>query len=298
MRAEPRPVTTLRIGSRLLRMERPLVMGIMNVTPDSFYAASRSYEAGRLEQRVMQLKEEGADIVDIGGYSTRPGAAEVTADEEYTRVARGLEAVRRLWPEAVVSVDTFRAGVAEKVIRDWHAEIINDISGGDLDPEMWPVVADMHVAYVLMHTRGTPQNMQHLTDYNDVAAEVLADLLFKADRLKQMGVADIILDPGFGFAKTVEQNFELLAALDVMRRAGYPILAGLSHKSMIWKTLDITADEAETGTVVLDTIALLQGADIIRVHNVKNASQTISLLQTMLNAQCSMLNERNERAAR
>lgn len=272
---------SIRIKGTLLDFSRPWVMGIVNVTPDSFYAGSRTPSAADVERRVAQMKADGADCIDIGGYSSRPGADDVSADEEYRRLATGLEAIRKVWPEAVVSVDTFRSDVARRCVEEWGVDIINDIGGGTLDPEMTPTVAALHVAYVLMHMRGTPSTMASLTNYDDVVADILADLAFKADDLRQAGVADVIIDPGFGFAKTVEQNFELLGRLQEFRILQCPLLAGLSRKSMIWKSLGTTPAESLAGTVALDTVALLHGADIVRVHDVREAVQTVRLLSRL-----------------
>ncbi len=276
-------ILSINTGGRLLSFERPKVMGILNATPDSFYSGSRAMCADDILQRVRLLREEGADILDIGGYSTRPGAAEVDSKEEYRRLALALEIVRDEWPEAIVSVDTFRADVALRCIEDWNVAIINDIGGGDLDPEIWQVVADKKVAYVLMHMRGTPKTMGTLTDYEDVTAEVLSDLAFKTARLHEMGVADVIIDPGFGFAKTVEQNYRLLSDLHEFKSIGGPVLAGLSRKTMLWKPLGITPDQAANATTVANTIALLNGADILRVHDVRNAVETVNITQNIKN---------------
>ena len=231
-----------------------------------------------LAERVGRMMEEGADIVDIGGYSSRPGAADVSPEEEYSRLESGLEVIRTVWPEAVVSVDTFRSDVARRCVEEWGVEIINDISGGDLDAEMWETVASLKVAYVLMHMRGTPQTMTGLTDYENVTAETLSNLAFKVAALHGMGVTDVIVDPGFGFAKNVEQNYQLLSGLREFRLTGCPVLAGLSRKTMIWKPLCITPDEAANGTTVLNTIALLNGADILRVHDVRAAVEAVRLV--------------------
>ena len=242
----------------------PKVMGIINVTPDSFYEASRTPGRDAIAARLEAMMAEGADIIDIGGYSSRPGAAEVSPDVEYAR-----------------SVDTFRGSVARRCVEEWEADIINDIGGGTLDPEMWATVADLNVPYILMHTRGTPATMQGLTEYADVVADVISDLAFKASSLRQMGVADIIIDPGYGFAKTVEQNYRLLAAIPEFKRMGMPVLAGISHKTMIWKPLGITPAESTLPTVALDAIALQLGADIIRVHEVLPAVQTVRMLSLL-----------------
>ena len=265
------------LKGRLFTADRPLVMGIVNVTPDSFFAASRVDGDGLLS-RVAVMIDEGADILDIGGYSTRPGAAEVSADEELARLLPAVNRVREAYPDAIISVDTFRADVARKCV-EAGADIINDIGGGDLDPDMFATVADLKVPYVLMHMRGTPADMQSRTDYDDVAADVLRDLAFKTDRLHQMGVCDVIVDPGFGFAKNVDQNFRLLASLRAFRSLGSAVLAGLSRKTMVWKELGITPDEALNGTTAVNMIALLNGADILRVHDVKEAVQTVRLFE-------------------
>ncbi len=272
---------SVNIRGRLLSFDRPLVMSIINVTPDSFYSSARCRSEEETVRRVEQAMREKADILDIGGYSSRPGADFVSEEEEYRRLCIGLKAVRSRFPEAVVSVDTFRAGVARRCVEEWDADIINDIGGGSLDPEMWPTVAELGVPYILMHSRGNPQTMQSLTDYSDVVAEVISDLAYKADTLRQMGVADIIIDPGFGFAKTTEQNYRLLEAIPQFRQMGMPVLVGVSHKSMIWKLLGITPEESTLPTVALDAFALQLGADIIRVHETLPAVQTVRMLSML-----------------
>lgn len=260
----------------------PWVIGIVNATPDSFYPGSRVFRADAIRERVRSMRVAGARGVDIGGYSTRPGASEVSADEEYRRLAMALQVVAEEWPEAVVSVDTFRADVARRCVEDWNVDTINDISGGDMDSRMFETVADLGVSYVLMHTRGTPATMQSLTDYRDVTAEVISDLAAKAARLNRLGVKDILIDPGFGFAKTVEQNYELMSRLDDFRDMGYPLYVGVSRKSMIFRLLGITPAEGLNGTTVLNTFALLHGADVLRVHDVEQAVQAVKITQ-MLN---------------
>lgn len=271
----------INVGGNLMDFRSPKVMGIVNVTPDSFYGGSRVETAEAVRRRVAEMRRDGADIIDIGGFSSRPGASDVSPEEEYNRLAGGLEAVRIEWPEAIVSVDTFRAEVARRCVEEWNVAIVNDIGGGTLDPDMWNTVAELGVTYVLMHMRGTPATMTGLTDYGDVTAEVLSDLAFKLAELREAGVADVIIDPGFGFAKTVEQNYRLLADLREFRVLGAPLLAGLSRKTMIWKTLGVTADEARDGTIALDTVALMNGADILRVHDVRPAAETIKLLEQL-----------------
>lgn len=271
----------INVGGNLMDFRSPKVMGIVNVTPDSFYGGSRVETAEAVRRRVAEMRSDGADIIDIGGFSSRPGASDVSPEEEYNRLAGGLEAVRIEWPEAIVSVDTFRAEVARRCVEEWDVAIVNDIGGGTLDPDMWDTVAELGVTYVLMHMRGTPATMTGLSDYGDVTAEVLSDLAFKLAKLREAGVADVIIDPGFGFAKTVEQNYRLLADLREFRVLGAPLLAGLSRKTMIWKTLGVTADEARDGTIALDTVALMNGADILRVHDVRPAVETIKLLEQL-----------------
>lgn len=269
---------TINIRGRLMDFSRPKVMGIINVTPDSFYSQSRTFSQDAIARRLDGMLAEGADIIDIGGYSTRPGADPVSPEEEYSRLALALETVRKRHPETVVSVDTFRAEVARRCVEDWQADIINDIGGGTLDPEMWPTVADLKVPYILMHMRGTPQTMQSMTDYEDVAADVISDLAHKAARLHALGVADVIIDPGYGFAKTIDQNYRLLAAIPEFRKMRMPVLVGISHKTMIWRPLGITPEESTLPTVALDAMALQLGADIVRVHEVLPAVQTVKML--------------------
>lgn len=270
---------TIRIKGRLLDFVTPKVMGIVNVTPDSFYAGSRA--ADNPGERAASMLADGADILDIGGYSTRPGAAAVSPDEEYDRLAPALEVIRARFPDAILSVDTFRAEVARKCVLNFGADIVNDIAGGTLDPEMRDTVAELGVPYVLMHTRGTPQTMGSLTQYDDVTADVLRDLAFKADDFRQAGVHDLIIDPGFGFPKDVRQNYELLANLDIFHELGAPVLAGMSRKRMLRTPLGITADDAGNATVVAHTMALMNGADIIRVHDVLPAVQSVKLFTLM-----------------
>ncbi len=275
--------STLNAGGRCIDLSEPLVMGILNLTPDSFFAGSRLLEAGgdwqkqALERAAQQLAE-GAAILDLGAYSTRPGAAEISADEEADRLLPVLEAVHQAFPEALLSVDTFRASVAEQAVAA-GAHLINDVSGGNLDPEMFATVARLQVPYILMHMRGTPATMQSLTQYDDLLADVVGELLRKAKQLEQLGAKDILLDPGFGFAKTIDQNYALLRQLDTLVAYGYPVLVGLSRKSMIYKRLNTTPAEALNGTTVLNTLALSKGARILRVHDVKEAVETIKLYQ-------------------
>lgn len=270
---------SLNVGGRLLDLSRPQVMGILNVTPDSFYDGSRCPNDDAVAARVQAILAEGADMIDIGGYSSRPGCADVSVDEEKRRLAIGLEAIRRQSPEAVVSVDTFRAEVARWCVEQYGVQIINDISAGELDDAMFDTVAQLQVPYVMMHMRGTPTSMmqsQYL-HYDDVVADVLQYFAAKIDRLTYMGVNDIILDPGFGFSKTVDDNYRLMYHLDEFTRIGLPLLVGISRKSMIYKLLDITPAESLNGTTALNVLALLGGANILRVHDVKQAVEAVKI---------------------
>ena len=270
---------SLNVGGCLLDLSRPQVMGILNVTPDSFYDGSRCPNDDAVAARVQAILAEGADMIDIGGYSSRPGCADVSVDEEKRRLAIGLEAIRRQSPEAVVSVDTFRAEVARWCVAQYGVQIINDISAGELDDAMFDTVAQLQVPYVMMHMRGTPTSMmqsQYL-HYDDVVADVLQYFAAKIDRLTYMGVNDIILDPGFGFSKTVDDNYRLMYHLDEFTRIGLPLLVGISRKSMIYKLLDITPAESLNGTTALNVLALLGGANILRVHDVKQAVEAVKI---------------------
>lgn len=261
----------------------PLVMGILNVTPDSFYADSRTIDESAIRQRARQMLEEGADIIDIGGYSSRPNAEEVSDDEELKRVIKGIQIVKELNKDILISIDTFRTKVAATAVNDYGADIINDISGGDLDPEMINVIPQLKVPYIIMHMRGTPKTMSGLTDYSDVTGDVLAELRLKIESFSHAGVNDLIIDPGFGFAKTLEQNYSLLSHLELFHVFELPILVGVSRKSMIYKALDTTPEAALTGTTVINTIAMLDGASIIRVHDVKEAVEARKILQLTYN---------------
>lgn len=261
--------------------EVPKVMAIVNITPDSFYSSGRSFDEGSIRKRIYQITEEKADIIDVGGCSTRPGSSSVEIEEEYSRLARALEVIRETVADAVVSVDTWRAEIALKCVEEWDVDIINDISGGSMDPEIWDVVAEKKVGYVLTHSRGAPENMAYLASYEDVTAEVVTELSKKLYLLRQKKINDIIIDPGFGFAKTPSQSLRLLDELNELCRFGLPVMAALSRKSMIWKTLDLNPEESYEGTIALDAIALDRGADILRVHDVKAAVRTVRLLTEM-----------------
>ena len=274
---QPFHTYSLNLHGRLVTIDRPWVMGIINVTPDSFYSGSRVNDERSLIERVRQMLDEGADVLDVGACSTRPGSEQVDARQEMERLQWALGVMRREAPDAIISVDTYRADVARRCVEEWGADIVNDISGGLIDEAMFATVAELQVPYVLMHMRGTPETMSSLTDYDNVAAEVLEWMARRIDELRQLGVADVIADPGFGFAKTQEQNYELLARLEAFHALNAPLLVGVSRKRMIYTPLGCTADEALNGTTVINTIALQQGAHILRVHDVKAAVEAVRL---------------------
>lgn len=274
-------VKYINVNGTLLNLSTPCVMGILNITPDSFYAGSRMQTEMEIARRVEQISREGAGIIDIGAYSSRPDAEDVSAREEMERLRRGLTILRRIKPDAVVSVDTFRADVARMCVEEFGVAIINDIAAGEMDADMFRTVADLNVPYIMMHMQGTPQNMQKHPHYDNLLKEVFQYFARKVQQLRDLGVKDIILDPGFGFGKTVEHNYELLAHLEEFRIFELPLLAGVSRKSMIYRLLDITPQEALNGTTVLDTICLLKGADILRVHDVREAVETVRIVEAM-----------------
>jgi dihydropteroate synthase len=266
----------LNLKGDLVDVSIPLVMGVLNVTPDSFYDGGKYSQKKAILQQAEVMLSEGAHIIDIGGYSSRPGAEDISAEEEKKRVVESIKLVSKTFPTAYISVDTFRASVARESI-EAGACIINDISGGALDEEMFDTVAEMGVPYVLMHMRGTPQTMTQLTSYDNLLLDILDYFQLKVAQLRALGVADIIIDPGFGFAKTPSQSYELLGQLASFQVLNLPIMAGVSRKSMIYRKLGITPQEALNGTTVLNTIALMNGATILRVHDVKEAIETIKL---------------------
>lgn len=280
----------LNIKGTLMSLSTPIVMGILNVTPDSFYADSRKQTGAAIEERIQAILSEGAQIIDIGGYSSRPDAAEVSPEEEMERLAFALKILNAHYPEAIVSVDTFRAGVARRCVEEYGAAIINDISGGELNPEMFAAVAELKVPYIMMHMRGTPQTMQQHTDYTDMMEEIMLYFAAKVRELHLLGVSDVILDPGFGFSKTVSQNYQLMGHLKEFEAFGLPLLVGISRKSMIYKFLGGTPAESLNGTTVLNTYALLNGADILRVHDVKAAVEAVKLVSKTVNCQLSIVN--------
>jgi dihydropteroate synthase len=265
------------LNGYLTDFSTPIVMGILNITPDSFFEGSRYQTKDKICYRAEEIIGQGGKIIDVGGYSTRPGAKEVAEDEELDRVAFALETIRGILPDAPVSVDTFRAKVAQIAVRDFGAAIINDISGGELDEKMFETVSTLKVPYILMHTKGNPQTMQQNISYVDFIPEIFLYFAEKVDKLKLLGVNDIILDPGFGFAKTLDHNYELLSNMSLLSRFGLPVLAGMSRKRMIWQLLDSSPGDSLNGTSVLNTLALMQGAGILRVHDVKEAVETVKI---------------------
>lgn len=279
-------ITTARyinVNGSLLDLSQPRVMGILNVTPDSFYAGSRTQTEAEIVRRVKQIVSEGAAIIDIGAYSSRYNADNVSAREEMERLRMGLKILFEIQPDAVVSVDTFRADVARMCVEEYGVAIINDIAAGEMDANMFHTVAALNVPYIMMHMQGTPQSMQQHPHYDNLLKEVFLYFARKVQQLRDLGVKDIILDPGFGFGKTMEHNYELLSHLEEFRIFELPLLVGVSRKSMIYRLLDITPQEALNGTTVLDTICLLKGADILRVHDVKEAVETVRIVQAMRN---------------
>ncbi|MCW2261663.1 dihydropteroate synthase [Sphingobacterium kitahiroshimense] len=272
------PAQSINLKGRIMTFDRPVIMGILNVTPDSFFDGGQNNK--NIEQiliKTQALLDAGADIIDIGAYSSRPGATLITSQEELDRALPAVHAISNTFPDAILSIDTFRADVAAACV---HAGVhmINDVSGGTIDPEMFPTVAKLQVPYILMHMRGIPENMQQLTAYQDIVTDVATFFGEKIATLRKLGVKDIILDPGYGFAKTIEQNYELLYRVDELHYYGLPILGGISRKSMIYKKLGLTPQEALNGTTVLNTLLLTKGVQLLRVHDVNEAKQIVDLL--------------------
>ena len=270
----------LNCNGRLLVIDKPLVMGVINATPDSFYEGSRFSGTDKILVRAETMISEGADILDIGGQSTRPGSEQVSEDTELSRIVESIEAIHQKFPEIIISVDTYYSAVAKKCIQA-GASMVNDISSGTMDKEMLSTIAALHVPLVAMHMKGTPQTMQQQANYESVTREVLDFFIRKKEECKMAGIADVIIDPGFGFAKTIAHNFQVLKDLSVFKMLDAPLLIGLSRKSSVYKTLGIPPDEALNGTTVLNTIALMNGADILRVHDVKEAKEAIKLCGTV-----------------
>lgn len=271
---------TLNVRGRLVDLSVPGVMGIVNVTPDSFFEGSRSKEATQALKQAEKMMSEGATFIDIGGYSSRPGAPDISVQEEIERIKPVVAAIAKSLPQAIISIDTFRSAVARVAVEE-GASIINDISGGDLDANMFATVAQLQAPYIVMHMRGTPQTMKELNQYDLMIKDIVDYFHVRIARLRELNVKDIVIDPGFGFAKDIAQNFELLNHLEHLNVLGLPLLAGLSRKTMIWKTLGTTAAEALNGTTSLNTIALLKGAALLRVHDVKEAVEAVKLVEKL-----------------
>ena len=269
----------LNVNGRLLDLSTPQVMGILNVTPDSFYAGSRMQTREDITWRAQQILDEGASVIDIGAYSSRPNAEHISAEEEMNRLRVGLEILNRNHPDAVISVDTFRADVAEQCVKEYGVAIINDISAGEMDNRMFETVARLGVPYIMMHMQGTPQSMQKEAHYDNLLKDVFMYFARKVRQLRDLGAKDIVLDPGFGFSKTLAHNYELMAHLEEFSIFELPLLVGVSRKSMIYRLLGTTPQEALNGTTVLDTVALMKGADILRVHDVRQAVEAIKIVQ-------------------
>ena len=272
---------TINVNGSLMSFSTPKVMGILNVTPDSFYAGSRKETTADIAERVEQILTEGADIIDIGAYSSRPNAEHISTEEEMSRLRRGLDIIQKMAPEAVVSVDTFRSDVAAMCVEEYGASIINDISAGELDDQMFATVARLNVPYIMMHMQGSPQNMQAAPHYSHLRTEVMQYFAQKIQELHERGVKDLIIDPGFGFGKTLAHNYELFKPLEDFKLFGLPLLVGISRKSMIYNLLGCTPEEALNGTTVLNTLALAKKADILRVHDVKACVEAVRLFNQM-----------------
>ena len=271
---------TLNVGGKIIDLTEPKVMGILNITPDSFFSGSRLQTEKEILLQAEKMLHEGADFLDLGAYSSRVGAIDISPEEEEKRLIPAVKSIAKTFPNALLSIDTFRAHIAEKAIEN-GAHIINDISGGNLDLQMFKMAGKLKVPYILMHMKGTPQTMADLNQYENMIQEISFYFSEKIEMLKAAGVKDIILDPGFGFAKNIQQNFELLKQLENFRFLGFPVLTGISRKSMIWKSLHISPEQALNGTTVLNTIALANGASILRVHDVKEAKECIQLISLL-----------------
>ncbi len=271
----------INVNGKLMDFSSPKVMGILNVTPDSFFAQSRKQTSKDIIDRVKQIIDEGASIVDLGAYSSRPNADDVSPKEEMNRLRIALEIIRNGFSDIVVSIDTFRADVARMCVEEYNADIINDIAAGEMDKDMFPTIASLGVPYIIMHMKGTPQNMQDTPKYDNELKEVLYYFSEKVQKLRDLGVKDIIIDPGFGFAKTIEHNYELLNHMEEFQIFDLPILVGVSRKSMIYNLLGTTPQEALNGTTVIDTIALMKGANILRVHDVRQAVENVRIFEKM-----------------
>ncbi len=272
---------TLNVRGQLINLSIPKVMGILNLTPDSFYDGGRNNTVYEALKKTQQFLTEGADFIDIGAYSSRPKAEHISREEELSRLIPVIKAIVKEFPDAILSVDTFRSDIAKAAIHE-GAHLVNDISAGELDAKMFETVAQLQVPYILMHMKGTPQTMQQHANYEDLLGEVCDYFMQKIKKLISLGLTDLIIDPGFGFAKTPEQSYELLSKLNLLKMPGYPILAGVSRKSMIYKIIDTDAENALNGTTVANTIALIKGANILRVHDVKEAVEAVKIFGEMM----------------
>lgn len=273
---------TINVSGRLIDLAEPHIMGILNITPDSFYSDSRKLTEESIRLQVRKIVDEGGQMIDLGAYSSRPGADDVSVSEEMERLRKGMKVLREEAPGIPVSIDTFRADVAKMCVEELGADIINDISGGELDSKMFSTVARLGVPYVLMHMKGTPQNMQQEAHYENLMKEIMLYFAEKVQRLRDLGQKDIILDPGYGFAKTIDHNYELLQHQEMLKIFELPILVGLSRKSMVYNLLESTPQQALNGTSALHTLALLRGANILRVHDVKACAEVIKIVQKTL----------------
>ena len=271
----------INVNGQLMDLSEPQVMGILNITPDSFYAGSRGVTNRYILDRCQQIMDEGASIIDIGACSTRPGADDVSMEDEMSRLRTGLELVRKHCPDAIISIDTFRADVAKMCVEEYGASIINDISAGQMDEQMFPTIARLGVPYIIMHMKGTPKDMQTCPQYDHFLKEIFYFFSEKVQKLRDLGVKDIIIDPGFGFGKTLEHNYQLMNHLEEFMLFELPVLVGVSRKSMIYKLLETTPEEALNGTTVLNAIAIQKGAHILRVHDVKEAVETVKIIGKM-----------------
>ncbi len=268
----------INLKGQLLNLEKPLVMGILNVTPDSFFDGGKYTDEEKILKRTEEIISQGADILDIGAYSSRPNAKDISEKDEFKRLATALEVIRKKYPDIYISVDTFRANIARLVVENYQVDIINDISSGLIDENMLQTISQLNVPYIMMHMSGTPKTMQQNPTYDDVVLDIIKFFSERINKASLLGIKDIIIDPGFGFGKTPEHNYEIMQRLDEFSIIDYPILVGISRKSMIYKLLDISPQEALTGTIALNTIALLKGAKILRVHDVAEAVQTIKIV--------------------
>lgn len=282
----------INVNGKLLDLSYPQVMGILNITPDSFYAGSRKQTEEEIRNRVLQITEEGGSIIDVGAYSSRPNAQHISIEEEMSRLRNGLQIIRNEYPDAIVSVDTFRADVARMCVEEYGVSIINDIAAGEMDEHMFQTIADLKVPYIMMHMQGTPQNMQQNPHYENLVREIMIYFAQKVQLLRDLGAKDLIIDPGFGFGKTLEHNYELLDKLESLNLFNLPILVGVSRKSMIYKLLGGSSEDALNGTSVINTIALMKGADILRVHDVKAASEAVRIVAAMKRLNSPETNDR------